>query len=94
MIKEYETRDIINVSLGGRWPITGYDYELEGSVLVQLHKRWDNDEEEWRTGWLSWCGIGPFVLRFEGEPPCECGDDELPKEVRSEIEWIIEASLR
>jgi hypothetical protein len=90
MLKEYKGREQINISLAGMWPPgREVSYVLEGALMVHFIKRWDAEEEEWRTLIVGWEDVDWLRVGFADGSLHEVGAWELPHEVGEEIECLI-----
>lgn len=92
MLKEYRTRDVFGVSIGGA---DGEgEYSLEGQVLVYILKKWDDDAEDWRLSIWDWVVLRDgFTLVRDGGEPELIGQDFLTHDMQERVECLLEQLL-
>lgn len=90
MLKEYRTRDVFGVSIAGVDPASGLEYELEGSVLAYILKKWNEDQEDWSLYLWDWVALNDgFTLTWEGSPPELIGQEELTEDMKDKVECLL-----
>ena len=90
MLKEYRTRDVFGVSIAGVDPASGLEYELEGSVLAYILKKWNEDQEDWSLYLWDWVALRDgFTLTWEGKPPELVGQEELTEDMKDKVQCLL-----
>lgn len=90
MLKEYRTRDIFGVSIGGIDAASRREYGLEGSVLAYILKKWNEDQEDWSLYLWDWEVLHDgFTLTWEGSLPELIGQEELTEDMRDKVECLL-----
>lgn len=92
-VKEWRTKETMQISVAGRWPGTDKDYELEGTVVAHFLKGWNPDEERYVPMLVYWHDVESFVVKFGDGAEEFYLSEQLPDEVAGEVEWLIQQSL-